>query len=105
MADDGHQHQTCLSAMLQMAWEHGYRSGNPVNGIRLKHPPSKPIVVATPQQFPLSSVGDSVPEVSPELLVASLRTFVCLRFFVPVRIKDRRNPDNLSSRWASHPVE
>lgn len=43
--------RTCLSAMLQMAWDHGYRSDNPVKGIRLKHPPSKPIVVATPAQF------------------------------------------------------
>jgi len=43
--------RTCLSAMLQMAWDHGYRSDNPVKGIRLKHPPSKPIVVATPGQF------------------------------------------------------
>jgi hypothetical protein len=37
--------------MLQMAWDHGYRSDNPVQGIRLKHPPAKPIVVATPGQF------------------------------------------------------
>lgn len=43
--------RTCLSAMLQMAWDHGYRSDNPVKGIRLKHPPSKPIIVATPGQF------------------------------------------------------
>ena len=26
--------RTCLSAMLQMAWDHGYRSDNPVQGIR-----------------------------------------------------------------------
>jgi integrase len=37
--------------MLQMAWDHGYRSDNPVHGIRLKHPPSKGIVVATAGQF------------------------------------------------------
>jgi len=43
--------RTCLSALMQMAWDHGYRSDNPVKGIRLKHPPSKPIVVATPGQF------------------------------------------------------
>jgi hypothetical protein len=43
--------RTCLSAMLRMAWDHGYRSDNPVQGIRLKHPPAKPIVVATPGQF------------------------------------------------------
>jgi len=36
--------RTCLSAMLQMAWDHGYRADNPVKGIRLKHPPSGPIV-------------------------------------------------------------
>ena len=24
--------RTCLSAMLQMAWDHGYRDGNPVKG-------------------------------------------------------------------------
>jgi hypothetical protein len=44
--------RTCLSAMLQMAWDHGYRSDNPVQGIRLKHPPAKPIVVATPSVPP-----------------------------------------------------
>ena len=43
--------RTCLSAMLQMAWDHGYRGDNPVKGIRLKHPPSGPIVVATVPQF------------------------------------------------------
>jgi integrase len=43
--------RTCLSAMLRMAWDHGYRSDNPVQGIRLKHPPARPIVVATPGQF------------------------------------------------------
>jgi hypothetical protein len=43
--------RTCLSAMLQMAWDHGYRDGNPVKGIRLKHPPAGPIVVATVPQF------------------------------------------------------
>jgi len=34
-----------------MAWDHGYRADNPVKGIRLKHPPSGPIVVATVPQF------------------------------------------------------
>lgn len=43
--------RTCLSAMMQMAWDHGYRTDNPVKGIRLKHPPSGPIVVATVPQF------------------------------------------------------
>lgn len=37
--------------MLQMAWDHGHRGDNPVKGIRLKHPPSGPIVVATVPQF------------------------------------------------------
>ena len=27
--------RTCLSALMQMAWDHGYRSDNPVKGIRL----------------------------------------------------------------------
>ena len=27
--------RTCLSAMLQTAWDHGYRSDNPVKGIGL----------------------------------------------------------------------
>lgn len=43
--------RTCLSALMQMAWDHGYRDDNPVKGIRLKHPPSGPIVVATVAQF------------------------------------------------------
>ena len=43
--------RTCLSAMMQMAWDHGYRDDNPVKGIRLKHPPAGPIVVATVPQF------------------------------------------------------
>jgi len=43
--------RTCLSAMMQMAWDHGYCDDNPVKGIRLKHPPSGPIVVATVPQF------------------------------------------------------
>jgi integrase len=43
--------RTCLSAMMQMAWDHGYRDDNPVKGIRLKHAPSGPIVVATVPQF------------------------------------------------------
>jgi integrase len=43
--------RACLSAMMQMAWDHGYRAGNPVQGIRLKHPPSGPVVVAAVPQF------------------------------------------------------
>jgi hypothetical protein len=34
--------RTRLSAMLQMARDHGYRSDNLALGIRLKHPPFKP---------------------------------------------------------------
>lgn len=36
---------------MQMAWDHGYRKDNPVRGIRLKGVPTKPIVVATKDQF------------------------------------------------------
>jgi integrase len=43
--------RTALSAMLQMAWDHGYRKDNPVRGIKLKGVPTKPIVVATKSQF------------------------------------------------------
>ena len=49
--------------MLQMAWDHGYRSDNPVQGIRLKHPPAKPIVVAT---VDMQSVNKSTVEVTAE---------------------------------------
>jgi len=43
--------RTALSAMLQMAWDNGYRKDNPVRGIRLKGVPAKPIIVATKDQF------------------------------------------------------
>jgi len=43
--------RTALSAMLQMAWDNGYRKDNPVRGIKLKGVPTKPIVVATKDQF------------------------------------------------------
>lgn len=43
--------RTALSSMMQMAWDHGYRKDNPVRGIRLKGVPTKPIVVATKDQF------------------------------------------------------
>jgi hypothetical protein len=43
--------RTALSAMLQMAWDNGYRKDNPVRGIRLKGVPVKPIIVATKDQF------------------------------------------------------
>jgi integrase len=37
--------------MLQMAWDNGYRRDNPVRGIKLKGVPTKPIIVATKDQF------------------------------------------------------
>jgi integrase len=43
--------RTALSSMMQMAWDHGYRKDNPVRGIKLKGVPTKPIVVATKDQF------------------------------------------------------
>ncbi len=43
--------RTALSAMLQMAWDNGYRRDNPVRGIKLKGVPAKPIIVATKDQF------------------------------------------------------
>lgn len=43
--------RTALSSMMQMAWDHGYRKDNPVRGIKLKGVPTKPIVVATKEQF------------------------------------------------------
>jgi hypothetical protein len=43
--------RTALSAMLQMAWDNGYRKDNPVRGIKLKGVPAKPIIVATKDQF------------------------------------------------------
>lgn len=55
--------RTCLSALMQMAWDHGYRSDNPVKGIKLKHPPRGGIVVATPGQF--DRVYKALPEGPP----------------------------------------
>lgn len=43
--------RTALSAMLQMAWDNGYRKDNPVRGIKLKGVPTQPIIVATKDQF------------------------------------------------------
>lgn len=43
--------RTALSAMLQMAWDNGYRKDNPVRGIKLKGVPAKPIIMATKDQF------------------------------------------------------
>jgi hypothetical protein len=43
--------RTALSAMLQMAFDNGYRKDNPVRGIKLKGVPAKPIIVATKDQF------------------------------------------------------
>jgi len=51
--------RTALSAMMQMAWDHGYREDNPLRGIRLKGVPGKPIVVATSTQF--QRVYDALP--------------------------------------------
>lgn len=51
--------RTALSAMMQMAWDHGYREDNPLRGIRLKGVPGKPIVVATSTQF--QRVHDALP--------------------------------------------
>ena len=51
--------RTALSAMMQMAWDHGYRDDNPLRGIRLKGVPGKLIVVATSAQF--QRVYDALP--------------------------------------------
>jgi len=51
--------RTELSAMMQMAWDHGYRDDNPLRGIRLKGVPGKPIIVATSAQF--QRVYDALP--------------------------------------------
>jgi integrase len=51
--------RTALSAMMQMAWDHGYRDDNPLRGIRLKGVPGKPIIVATSAQF--QRVYDALP--------------------------------------------
>jgi AcrR family transcriptional regulator len=38
-----------LSAMCQMAFDEGYRDNNPIRSIRLKHAPTKPVLVANLQ--------------------------------------------------------
>jgi site-specific recombinase XerD len=43
--------RTVLSSMLQMAWDEGYRHGNPVMTIRLKKVPTKPVLVSTHAQW------------------------------------------------------
>jgi len=43
--------RTCLSALMQMAWDHGYRQDNPLRGIKLKRGPRKSIIVASSEQF------------------------------------------------------
>jgi integrase len=43
--------RTVLSSMLQMAWDEGYRHDNPVGTIRLKGSPSKPVLVASHEQW------------------------------------------------------
>jgi integrase len=40
-----------LSAMRQMAFDEGYRNNNPVRSIRLKHAPTKPVLVAGHDQW------------------------------------------------------
>jgi integrase len=40
-----------LSAMCQMAFDEGYRNNNPVRSIRLKHAPTKPVLVAGHDQW------------------------------------------------------
>jgi integrase len=40
-----------LSAMCQMAFDEGYRNNNPLRSIRLKHAPSKPVLVASHDQW------------------------------------------------------
>jgi hypothetical protein len=37
--------------MLQMAWDEGYRNGNPVMTIKLKQVPAKPVLVSTHAQW------------------------------------------------------
>lgn len=58
--------RTALSAMLQMAWDNGYRKDNPVRGIKLKGVPTKPIIVATKDQF--LRVYDALPHQSAKVL-------------------------------------
>ena len=59
--------RTALSAMMQMAWDHGYREDNPLRGIRLKGVPGKPIIVATSTQF--QRVYDALPHQSAKVFV------------------------------------
>ncbi len=40
-----------LSAMCQMAFDEGYRNNNPIRTIRLKHAPTKPVLVASHDQW------------------------------------------------------
>jgi integrase len=40
-----------LSAMCQMAFDEGYRDNNPIRSIRLKHTPTKPVLVASHDQW------------------------------------------------------
>ncbi|MDX6738706.1 hypothetical protein [Actinocorallia sp. A-T 12471] len=42
-----------LSAMCEMAWNEGYRSNNPVRSIRLPSAPTKPVLVASHDQWHL----------------------------------------------------
>jgi integrase len=40
-----------LSAMCQMAFDEGYRGNNPIRSIRLKQAPTKPVLVASHEQW------------------------------------------------------
>ena len=40
-----------LSAMCQMAFDEGYRNNNPIRSMRLKHAPTKPVLVASHDQW------------------------------------------------------
>jgi site-specific recombinase XerD len=43
--------RTVLSSMLQMAWDEGYRSDNPLRTITLKKVPTKPVLVSSHAQW------------------------------------------------------
>lgn len=45
--------QKVLSAMRQMAFDEGYRTNNPIRGIRIRQAPTKPILVASRDQWRL----------------------------------------------------
>jgi integrase len=77
--------RTALSAMLQMAWDNGYRKDNPVRGIKLKGVPVKPIIVATKDQFlrVYSALPNQPAKVLARLGVSSSARLCELVSFVP----------------------